>query len=78
MIFALPNIGSDGSALLALGFSLTQWWAWGLIAPLVVAADRRLPFSDRQLARRLAAHVLLSLIFTILYVYVVAALRAAM
>ena len=60
----------------ALLFSLTQWWAWGLIAPLVVAADKRLPFSDRQLARRLGAHVVLSLAFTVLYVYVTAALRA--
>jgi two-component system, LytTR family, sensor kinase len=78
VIFALPNIGSSGSALLAIGFSLMQWWAWGLIAPLVVAADRRLPFSDRQLARRLAVHVLLSLPFTVLYVYLSAALRAAL
>ena len=78
VIFALPNIGNAGSALLALGFSLTQWWAWGLLAPLVVAADRRLPVPDRQLARRLAAHVLLSLAFTALYVYVAAALRAAL
>jgi two-component system, LytTR family, sensor kinase len=78
VIFALPNIGGSGSMLLALGFSLTQWWAWGLLTPLVVAADRRLPFSDRQLARRLAAHVVLSLAFTALYVYVSAALRAAL
>ncbi|MEO5822821.1 MAG: histidine kinase [Vicinamibacteraceae bacterium] len=76
VIFALPNMGSSGSVLLALGFSLTQWWAWGLLSPLVVAADRRLPFSDRQLARRLSAHVVLSLGFTILYVYLAAALRA--
>ena len=74
--FALPNIGNAGSPLPALGFSLTQWWAWGLIAPLVVAADRRLPFSDRQLARRLAAHLVLSLAFTVLYVYLSAVLRA--
>ena len=77
VIFALPNIGSPGGAVLALVFSLTQWWAWGLVAPLVVAADRRLPFSDRQLARRLAAHLALSLAFTVLYVYLSAALRAA-
>ena len=76
VIFALPTIRSADGALVALGFSLTQWWAWGLIAPLVVAADRRLPFSDRQLARRLGAHVVLSLAFTMLYVYVGAALRA--
>jgi two-component system, LytTR family, sensor kinase len=76
VIFALPNVGTAGSTVLALGFSLTQWWAWGLISPLVVAADRRLPFSDRQLARRLGAHLLLSLAFTVLYLYLTATLRA--
>ena len=78
VVFALPNIGGSGSALLAIAFSLTQWWSWGAIAPLVVAADRRLPFSDRQLARRVAAHVVLSFVFTTLYVYVSAALRATL
>ncbi len=78
VIFALPNVGGSGGSLPALGFSLTQWWAWGLLAPVVVAVDRRLPFSARQLARRLAAHVLLSLPFTVLYVYLSAALRAAL
>jgi signal transduction histidine kinase len=76
VIFALPNMGTAGSAPGALLSSLTQWWAWGLIAPLVVAADRRLPFSDRKLAGRLGAHVVLSLAFTAFYVYVAAALRA--
>ena len=77
-VFALPNIGSTGSAVLAMAHSLTLWWAWGLITPLIVATDRRLPFSDRQLARRLAAHLVLSFAFTVLYVYVSAALRAGM
>ncbi len=76
VIFALPNIGGAESPLRVLGFSLTQWWAWGLLSPLVVAADRRLPVSDRQLARRLAAHLVLSVAFTVLYVYVAAAMRA--
>jgi two-component system, LytTR family, sensor kinase len=75
VIFALPNLRS-GNAATMLAASLTQWWAWGLVAPLVVAADRRLPFSDRQLARRLAAHLALSLVFTVIYVYLMAALRA--
>jgi signal transduction histidine kinase len=75
VIFALPNL-RGGGGLTALAGSLTQWWAWGLVAPLVVAADRRLPFSDRQLARRLAAHLALSFVFTIVYVYLTAVLRA--
>jgi two-component system, LytTR family, sensor kinase len=77
VIFALPNIGSSGSALLAIAQSLAMWWAWGLITPLIVATDRALPLSDRQLARRLGAHVVLSLGFTLLHAYVAAALRAA-
>jgi two-component system, LytTR family, sensor kinase len=76
VVFALPNAGGSGIPLPALGSSLTQWWAWGLLAPLVAAVDRRLPFSDRHLARRLAAHLGLSLGFTMLYVYLAAALRA--
>jgi two-component system LytT family sensor kinase len=77
LIFALPNV-SGASVFMPLAFSLTQWWAWGLLAPLVVAVDRRLPISDRQLPGRLAAHLPLSLIFTALYIYLTATLRAAM
>jgi signal transduction histidine kinase len=76
LIFAAPNLRGDTWPR-TIAYSLTQWWAWGLIAPLVAVADRRLPFSDHQLARRLAAHLLLSAVFTALYVYVTAALRAA-
>jgi signal transduction histidine kinase len=75
LIYALPTL-SGGHVLLPLAYSLTQWWAWGLVAALVVAVDRRLPISDRQLARRLVAHLPLSLLFTGLYYYVAAALRA--
>jgi two-component system, LytTR family, sensor kinase len=73
--FALPNL-REGERGVNLAFSLTQWWAWGLVAPLIAAADRRLPFPDRQLARRLLAHVALSVVFTVLFVYVSASLRA--
>ena len=75
LIYALPNLSGE-HVLMPLAMSLTQWWAWGLIAALVVAVDRRLPISDRQLARRLAAHLPLSVIVTCFYYYVAAALRA--
>lgn len=76
VIFALPNLRGD-RGMTPLLFSLTQWWAWGLVTPLIVAADRRLPFDDRQLGRRLAAHLFLCLPLTALYVYFTAILRAA-
>jgi two-component system, LytTR family, sensor kinase len=71
-VFALPNLASGIWRRALLG-SLTQWWSWGLVSALIVAFDRRLPFSERQLPRRIAAHVLPSLIFTAIYVYVFAA-----
>jgi len=60
------------------GQSLPQWWAWGLIAPLMALADRHLPFADQQFGRRVAAFVLGDIVFTSLYVYLFFVLRAAM
>ena len=66
--------GWRGSLFLALA----QWWSWGLIAPLIFAIDRRLPFTDRQLARRVGAHLLVSLPVTATYFYLFTAARAAL
>ncbi len=74
-VFALPGL-SGGNWRRSLLSSLTQWWSWGLVAPLIVAADRRLPFSARQLHRRVMAHVVLSFFVTAGYIYVLAAVRA--
>jgi two-component system, LytTR family, sensor kinase len=76
LVFALPGVREGEPVRTALAYSLTQWWAWGIVATMVVAADRRLPFDDRQLAARLGAHLGLCLVFTAVFVYVVAALRA--
>jgi two-component system LytT family sensor kinase len=75
VVFALPDLSGRVSWRSALLISFTQWWAWGLLTPLIIAVDRRLPFSGQQLPRRVAAHLLLSLPFTLVYVYVSAALR---
>jgi two-component system, LytTR family, sensor kinase len=78
IVFALPDLSANGGWRKPLLFSLAQWWSWGLLTPLIVAADRRLPFSDKQLPRRIAAHLLASVFFTFAYVYVYAAMRALM
>jgi hypothetical protein len=56
--------------------TMTQWWAWGLMAPLIIWADRMLPISGRQFGRRAVAHIPLSVVFTSLYIYVFFVLRA--
>jgi two-component system LytT family sensor kinase len=76
IVFALPDLSADGGWRKPLLLSLALWWSWGLLTPLILAADRRLPFSDKQLPRRIAAHLLASVLFTLAYVYVHAAVRA--
>ena len=75
---SLPCQASRPAIRRTLLASLAQWWSWGLVTPLIFAADRRLPLSGKQLLQRILAHLLPSLFFTSAYVYIFAAVRAAM
>lgn len=76
LVFALPGLSAGRGWRQSILGSLAQWWSWGLVALLIVAVDGRLPFSDKQLARRIATHLLLSLPVTVVYVYVYGATLA--
>src|SRR4030095_13648622 len=76
LVVALPGMRAGPDWRRALLGSLAQWWSWGLVAPLIVATDRRLPSSDKQLNRRILLHALLSLPVTAVYIYVFAAMLA--
>jgi two-component system, LytTR family, sensor kinase len=78
VVFALPGMAAGPNWRRALLGSLAQWWAWGLVATFIVAIDRQLPFSDRQLTRRILLHSLLSFPVTAAYMYVFAAILAIM
>lgn len=75
LLFALPAFSSPDWTPPLLG-SLTQWWAWGLVTPLIFWTDTRLPLKEKQLGMRILAHLLASVVLTIFYVYVFAAMRA--
>jgi len=75
LIFSISMAASMGWRSSAL-LSLAQFWAWGLLIPLIVAFDRRLPFNDKQLTRRAMAHLAASLFVTVLYIYVFFFLQA--
>lgn len=75
-LFALPNLNAPVGWPKVLLSSLALWWSWGLLAFLIVAVDLRLPFSEVQLRPRIAAHLLLSLLYTSLLVYVLAVVQA--
>jgi two-component system LytT family sensor kinase len=76
-VFALPDLSAGTPWRHALLSSLTIWWSWGIVTPLILWADRQIPVSNKQLARRVLAHFLPSLLVTSVYVYVLGALRAA-
>jgi len=73
VLFALPGLSSRNWSHALLG-SLAQWWSWGLITPLIFWTDARLPFTERQLGRRVLAHLLASVPLTLLNFYVAIAL----
>jgi signal transduction histidine kinase len=75
-VFALPNLSGGGSRRIAFLGALTLWWSWGLLTPLIVAVDKRLPFSEKQLPQRIVVHVLLCAPFTSALVYLLAAIHA--
>ena len=76
-VFALPDLSAGAEPPHALLLSLTIWWSWGVVTPLIVWSDRRIPVSRKQLARRVLAHFLPSLLVTSVYAYVLGTLRAA-
>ena len=68
-VFALPDLSAGTGRRYALLLSLTLWWSWGMVTPLILWADRQIPVSSKQLARRVLAHFLPSLLVTSVYVY---------
>ena len=76
LLFAQPALMAGRDVRPALLRSLAEWWSWGLITPLIVYLDRLLPFSNRELGRRLLAHLGLSVPLVLAYLTVNTALMA--
>lgn len=76
VLFSLHGISSPHWHRQLLG-SLTFWWAWGLVTPLIFWTDARLPFQERQLGMRILAHLPVSVVLTLLYTYLWDAMIAA-
>jgi len=77
MMFALPDLMTK-HFVEQIKMYLAQFWAWGLVTPLIILFDRRLPFSGKQLGMRVAAHLAASPIPTLLGFYIMRALRVAL
>ena len=76
-VFALPDLSAGADRRHALLLSLTLWWSWGMVTPLILWVDREIPISRKQLGRRVLAHFLPGLLVTSVYVYLLGVVRAA-
>jgi two-component system, LytTR family, sensor kinase len=71
LFFSVPSLArGDGLMSVSLRGEFAWCWSWGLITPFILAVDRRLPFSGKQIVRRTIVHLLASVFFTIIYRYV--------
>lgn len=68
VLFALPGIKSPHWNRQLLWY-LTFWWAWGVVTPVIFWIDARLPFEEKQLGRRILAHLPVSMVVILLYTY---------
>ena len=75
LLFALPNLSFSNWNRPLLG-SLAQWWAWGIVTPLIFWVDALFPFKEVHLGKRVLAQILPSIVLTILYIYVLTVVRA--
>jgi signal transduction histidine kinase len=77
LFFSLPGL-MLGKGFASLRGEFAWCWSWGLITPFIVAFDRRLPFSGKQIWWRILAHLSASLLFTAANRYVNAAAWAVL
>ena len=56
--------------------AMSQWYVWGLLAPLIIGVDRLLPVPREALSRRVLFHIPLSFVVTTIYIYASGAARA--
>ena len=75
VVFAVPRFAAAAAWWFVLRGSLADWWAWGLMVPVIVAVDRRLPIAVNNLRTRLAVHLAIGMPITLLYSYVAALLQ---
>ncbi|MBV8806691.1 MAG: histidine kinase, partial [Sinobacteraceae bacterium] len=76
LVSVLPELGQRSHWWVALPAALAQWWSWGLLAPVIIAIDQRLPFSSQQVARRVLMHLALAPVFAFVYAYFSACVAA--
>lgn len=75
VVFAVPGFSSKAAWWFVLRASLAQWWAWGVLVPVIIAVDRHLPIAVNNLRTRFAVHIAIGIPTTLVYSYVAALIQ---
>ncbi len=75
MVFTLPQLSPNKPFQGVFTSALSQWWSWGLLAPVIVALNRALPFRVGRILPRVLTLFFLGPLVITLYGYVEAILR---
>lgn len=78
IVFALPHLADGATRRQYVLSFLAEWWSWGLLTPLIVACDSRLPLPGSGVKGWLLPRILLGLVGTLAYINLFAALKAAL
>jgi two-component system LytT family sensor kinase len=70
LVFALPRFSDAPDWHGPLRASLAEWWSWGLMTPVIIVLNDRLPVAGKRWFVRPAWQAALGVGATILYVYV--------
>jgi len=78
LVFALPLLATTHNHQRTLLSAMAQWWSWGMLVPMILTLDRALPFTSRQLTRRVLVHLVLGPVLIMVYTYLQACMEALM
>jgi two-component system, LytTR family, sensor kinase len=78
LVFALPHLADPATRRQYLLSCLAEWWSWGLITPLIIAADNRFPLPQRGVQGWLPPRILMGLVATLVYINLFATLKASL
>lgn len=77
LVFALPDWGHGNNWPRSVLLTLLDWWSWGLLAPAIMAIDRKLRALPNGGAI-LAAHLVMGSVFSVAHAFVRSAIAVAM
>src|ERR1700712_1585528 len=69
LVFALSRTGTGQSAWGVVLPALIEWWTWGVLTPLIIALDRRLPFYGERSLKHLLMHLVLGPLWILVFTF---------